>query len=173
MVYEVTNFWLKDRWQLLDELKSRLEIILQLERLFKSLCNNCWSVKVIMCLKHLVSSAKSRALLLSNALGKSFINMINKSGSRILPWGTTDTWIRNSCLHPGKFNKVQGGPNHYKKGTGHSIISKGQSSSEISYKLPEIKFEIWNFAVEIWNLKYCCRNLKLEILLLRFISARP
>ena len=37
-----------------------------------------------MCLKHFVLSAKSRALLLINALGKSFINMMNKSGPRIL-----------------------------------------------------------------------------------------
>jgi len=51
-----------------------------------------------MCLKHFVSSANSSTLLLVNALGKSFMNITNKSGStcRILPWGTLDTTDKRS-----------------------------------------------------------------------------
>ena len=44
-----------------------------------------------MCLKHLMSSAKSRALLSVIELDRSFINMIKRSGLRILPWGTPDS----------------------------------------------------------------------------------
>ena len=36
-VYDVGNFWLKDKWQLLDELKCKLEDVLQLKRL--SICH--------------------------------------------------------------------------------------------------------------------------------------
>ena len=63
IVYDVGNFWLKDKWQLLDELKCKLEDVLhvQLKRLSGSRCNSCLPGGVLMCLKHLVSSAKSRA----------------------------------------------------------------------------------------------------------------
>ena len=41
IVYDVGNFQLKDKWQLLDELKCKLEDVLQLKRLSMSRCNSC------------------------------------------------------------------------------------------------------------------------------------
>ena len=76
IVYDVGDFRLKDKWQLLDELKCKLEDVLQLKRLSMSRCNSCSPGGVLMCLKHLVSSAKSKASLSVIELGRSFINMI-------------------------------------------------------------------------------------------------
>ena len=96
IVYDVGDFRLKDKWQLLDELKFKLEDVLQLKRLSMSRCNSCSPGGVLMCLKHLVSSAKSKASLSVIELGRSFINMIKRSGPRILPWGTPDSTDKRS-----------------------------------------------------------------------------
>ena len=51
---------------------------------------SCWrrcsSSDDLICLKHLVSSANSRALLQWMASGRSFMYKINRRGPRILPW---------------------------------------------------------------------------------------
>jgi len=87
----VGNFWLIDKWQLLDKLKCKLEDVFQINRLLRSFCNSYSSEGDFMCLKYFVSSAKSKASLLLIELGKSFINMIKRSGPRMLPWGTPDS----------------------------------------------------------------------------------
>ena len=96
IVYDVGNVWLKDKWQLLEELKCKLEDVLQLKRLSMSCCNSCSPGGVLMCLKHLESSAKSKASLSVIELGRSFINMIKRSGPRILPWVTPDSTDKRS-----------------------------------------------------------------------------
>ena len=83
--------WLIAKWQLLDELKCKLEDVFQINRLLRSCCNCCSSKGDFMCLKHFVSSAKRKASLLLIEQGKSFINMIKESGLRMLPWGTPDS----------------------------------------------------------------------------------
>ena len=84
IIYDVGNFQLEDKWQLLDEVRFKLEDVLQLMGLSRSCCNSCLPGGVLMCLKDLVSSAKSRASLLVIELGRSFINMMKWTEDTVL-----------------------------------------------------------------------------------------
>ena len=66
-------------------------IVLQEDKLSKSCWSCCQSSGDFICLKHLVSSAKRRALLQWMESGRSFMYIINSRGPRMLPWGTPDT----------------------------------------------------------------------------------
>ena len=75
----------------LEGLKDKWDVTLQEAKSCKSVWRDCSSSCDLICLKHLVSSANSRALLQWITLGRSFMYKINRRGPRILPWGTPDT----------------------------------------------------------------------------------
>jgi len=54
IVYNVGNLWLIDKWELLNELKRKLEDVHQVNRLLRSCCSICSSGDDFMCLKHFV-----------------------------------------------------------------------------------------------------------------------
>ena len=79
----------------MDELKSKLDDVLQLRRLLRSRCSSCWSGGVFMYLKHFVSSANRSDSLSVIAFDKLFMKMMKRRGPRILPWGTPDSTDKN------------------------------------------------------------------------------
>ena len=81
---------LNGKWVLLEGLNDKWDVALQEAKLFRSFWRDCSSSDDLMCLKHLVSSAKSRALLQWIVSGRSFMYKMNRRGPRMLPWGTPD-----------------------------------------------------------------------------------
>ena len=83
MLYDVEIFWLNDKWVLLEGLNDKWDEALQEAKLFRSFWRDCSSSDDLMCLKHLVSSAKSRALLQWIVSGRSFMYKMNRRGPRM------------------------------------------------------------------------------------------
>jgi len=90
-ISDVIILQLKEMWILLEELNDEHDVVVQDDEFSRSCWKCCWSSRLLICLKHLVSFAKRKALLQWIALGRSFMYIIiNSKGPRILPWGTPD-----------------------------------------------------------------------------------
>jgi len=61
----------------LEGWKNKRDIMLQSDKQFRSCCNSCISIGILMCLKHLVSSVNRNTLLWATALGMPFTYIMN------------------------------------------------------------------------------------------------